>query len=559
MQFNFIWDSSVSSAPAAFQSAVIAAGQTLGSYIDNPITINVQIGWGENAGTPVTTGKFAALSESHGITYTFAQIRTALTGLATSGDDQTSVAWLQQQPVPVGTDPYYVNRAQEKLFGVLSGTDPGVDASIGFSSTAAFGFNPAAGIAAGQTDLTGIALGQLTLALGRIAGHSSGLYQPLDLFRFSAPNTLQPTQGQPAYFSVDGGNTHLNNYETVSSTGSFWVTTDPTDVLNFSSTAGVVQVLTPTDLRQMDVLGYHLSAAGNAFAHTINDIIPGDTIVGTANADIINALGGNDTITGGPGNDTITGGSGINTSVYTGAATNYTATVTAGAPAYTVQDRVGTDGTDTLTNIQNVQFTDQTLNTSWVTQAANLPTAQFAPLIELYIASFNRAPDAVGLDYWAAQFSGGMSLSQIAASFFVQPETVAAYPVGQSTQTFVNPVYQNVLGRQADTGGLNYWVGQLQSGAVAQNNFLLAIINGALAPTGGSTDAQYLTNKELVGGHFALTQGLSDPAWAKTVMAGVNATAASVTTANQVADSFAATAATASSPELVVKILGIVA
>jgi len=71
-------------------------------------------------------------------------------------------------------------------------------------------------------------------------------------------------------------------------------------------------------------------------------------------------------------------------------------------------------------------------------------------------------------------------------------------------------------------------------------------------------DAQYLANKEVVGAHFALTQGLSDGNWAKTVMSGVNGTAASVTTANALTDGFAATAATAAGSELVVKILGIV-
>ena len=150
-----------------------------------------------------------------------------------------------------------------------------------------------------------------------------------------------------------------------------------------------------------------------------------------------------------------------------------------------------------------------------------------------------------------------MSLAQIAASFFVQPETLVAYPVEQATTAFVNAVYQNVLGRPSDVPGLNYWVGELQSGHIAKDIFLLAMINGALSSSGGTADAQNLTNKATVGLHYALTKGLSDGNWAKTVMSGVNSTAASVTTANNLTDGFAVTAASAAGSELVVQILGI--
>ena len=242
------------------------------------------------------------------------------------------------------------------------------------------------------------------------------------------------------------------------------------------------------------------------------------------------------------------------TSAFAGPSSHYTLSVTGNSSAISVLDKVGSGGNQTLTNVQKFQFTDQTLDTSWFTKTASLSASQITNLTELYIASFNRAPDALGLDYWGSQLSGGMSRGDIAASFFVQPEAAAAYPAGQSTQTFVNQVYGNVLGRQADAAGLNYWVGQLQSGSVGKNSFLLAIINGVIG-----ADVQYLANKEAVGAHFALAQGLSDATWAKTIMSGVNGTAASVTAANAQTDSFAATAATAAGTELVVKILGIVA
>lgn len=237
-----------------------------------------------------------------------------------------------------------------------------------------------------------------------------------------------------------------------------------------------------------------------------------------------------------------------------GPAKNYTVTTTRDSPSITVQEHVGVHGTQTFTNIQKLQFADQILDTSWFTKTASLGSAQITDLVELYIASFNRAPDALGLDYWGAQLSGGMSLQAIAASFFVQPEAAAAYPAGQSTQAFVAQVYGNVLGRTPDTAGLNYWTSGLQSGSVAKDIFLLAIINGAQG-----ADVQYLANKTAVGTHFALTQGLSNFAWAKAVMSDVDETTSSMASANAKADAYAAIATADNSTELVVKILGIAA
>ena len=205
------------------------------------------------------------------------------------------------------------------------------------------------------------------------------------------------------------------------------------------------------------------------------------TVNGTANDDFIYSISANATITGGPGNDTIAAGAGINTSVYGGASKDYTVTITSGESVYSVQDKVGTDGTDTLANIQRLHFTDQTFDSAWFTKAAALPSAQFVDLTELYVAYFNRAPDAVGLDFWAAALHDGMSLQQIAKLFFSAPETIAAYPANQSTSDFVTEVYNNVLGRAPDTGGLNFWANELQHGYSTKDSFLLNMIYGARA------------------------------------------------------------------------------
>ena len=227
-----------------------------------------------------------------------------------------------------------------------------------------------------------------------------------------------------------------------------------------------------------------------------------------------------------------------------------------GSSVVTVHDKVGTGGTDTLSNVQKLQFSDQTTDLTWFTKSAALSADQLQSLVEVYIASFNRAPDAFGLAYWGSRLKDGMSLPDIAKSFFVQPEAAAFYPAGQSTQSFVSSVYGNVLDRGPDAPGLAYWVDGLQSGGVSKESFLLAIINGAKSFPDGP-DVQTLANKTVVGEHFALTEGLSNIEWAKAVMAGVGGTANSASAANSQTDSFAHAAADPGTSEFIIHILGI--
>lgn len=97
----------------------------------------------------------------------------------------------------------------------------------------------------------------------------------------------------------------------------------------------------------------------------------------------------------------------------------------------------------------------------------------------LYVATFNRAPDAAGLYYWV--YDSGLSIDQIAQSFFDQSETQALYPAQTSTSQKVITAYNNLFNRTPDPVGLSYWIGQIDSGTIAQSSMLLALINGSLA------------------------------------------------------------------------------
>ena len=94
-----------------------------------------------------------------------------------------------------------------------------------------------------------------------------------------------------------------------------------------------------------------------------NDSLKGvsGTIKGNAGDDIITGYTGDDTITGGAGNDTIDGGLGTDIAIFSGNKSDYTITETAYAK-YQVVDNRGTEGTDTLDNIETLRFTDQNVD-----------------------------------------------------------------------------------------------------------------------------------------------------------------------------------------------------
>ena len=139
---------------------------------------------------------------------------------------------------------------------------------------------------------------------------------------------------------------------------------------------------------------------------------------------------------------------------------------------------------------------------------------------KLYIATFNRAPDSAGLDYWV---NSGLSLEEIAQSFFDQKETQQKYPKSQNIDEFINTVYSNVLGRTPDSAGLKYWADELNSNHISRSSFILAITNGAIGK-----DAMLLNNKTEVALAFAKS-GSNDIEKAKEILKDVTADISSVT------------------------------
>jgi hypothetical protein len=170
---------------------------------------------------------------------------------------------------------------------------------------------------------------------------------------------------------------------------------------------------------------------------------------------------GADTIVGTQGNDSIDGGTGTDTVVYACPRASYAVTKT--ATGWTVASIA--EGTDTLTNVERIQFADFTL-------AMDIDgTAGQA--YRVYQAAFNRTPDNDGLKFWINAMDGGASLQDVATGFVNSAEFVALYGANPSNTDFLTRLYSNVLHRTPDVGGYNWWLNTLNTAQATKTGVLM--------------------------------------------------------------------------------------
>ncbi|HEY1933151.1 MAG TPA: NF038122 family metalloprotease [Acetobacteraceae bacterium] len=257
MQIDLIYDGSVADAPSGFTAALEAAAQFLDNLIINPITVNIEVGWQEDQGEPLTGDTIGLGGPSGGTYLSYSQLRSDLAANATSTADTTALASLPLAD-PTGGGRYYVSYAQEKALGLMSATSSEIDGAVGFGGDATFDFSTNDLAVPGEIDFLGVAEHELTHALGRTSGlqqDGSGRYTVMDLFRYASPGVRQLGTGEPAYFSINGGNTDLDNYDTSSDLAD-WASSVSGDSFGAVSYPGIANVVTQSDVTELDVIGF---------------------------------------------------------------------------------------------------------------------------------------------------------------------------------------------------------------------------------------------------------------------------------------------------------------
>ncbi|RJF98509.1 Ig-like domain-containing protein [Noviherbaspirillum saxi] len=166
----------------------------------------------------------------------------------------------------------------------------------------------------------------------------------------------------------------------------------------------------------------------------------------------------------------------------------------------------------------------------------NLPTlnSDQLALVQLYLATFGRAPEKSGLDYWSARLTGGQSLTAIVNTVFSLDVVKAVYPDALPTTEFLTQVYANVFGKTPDAEGLAYWGAQLAAGT-PRGSLMLAMVEAGLGCADGTPGKAFLANRYTVACHAVEQQQMQqreiDPALLQNIHAGVNADPDSVTVA----------------------------
>jgi hypothetical protein len=110
-------------------------------------------------------------------------------------------------------------------------------------------------------------------------------------------------------------------------------------------------------------------------------------------------------------------------------------------------------------NVERLKFSDTNV-------ALDIgPSQNAGSVYMLYKAAFNRAPDAGGMGYWLAQKDGGKNIvTDLAQGFVASKEFTDKYGTNPTNAAYVDKLYQNVLGRAGESGGVAYWNKELNEG-----------------------------------------------------------------------------------------------
>jgi hypothetical protein len=397
LKINISYDSSVVSAPTGFITAISYVVNFLETIISNPVTLNIDVGFGEINGQSISPDALGESMTNAAPAYTYSQIRNALAGTATSTADATAVGSLPINDQSRGGN-FDVGTADAKALGLIPGLSGAIDGWVGFSGIPnTFTFDPNNRAVQDEYDFIGTAFHEITEVMGRYADLGSfstysHAYSVMDLFRYSGAGIRELVGGAASYFSIDSGNTNLDSFNT-SASGDYgdWATSAGNDAFLAFSGSGVANAFTSADLTVLDAIGWNTSAP---------------TIAADYEA-ILQRLAGT-------------------------AEQNGWVLAQAGAGLTDAQVRGFIENSP-----EAIQYVD--------------------PVVRLYQAAFDRVPDQGGLTVNVDALHAVGSDLAIAQAFVVSSEFAAHYGGTVVNSAFISSLYQNVLGRSASPGEIQSW------------------------------------------------------------------------------------------------------
>ncbi|WP_157928754.1 DUF4214 domain-containing protein [Pararhizobium haloflavum] len=176
---------------------------------------------------------------------------------------------------------------------------------------------------------------------------------------------------------------------------------------------------------------------------------------------------GRDTFTIGEESTFVAGAGELDTAIYEGrASTEFDVDI--GSDSIFLNDG---EVIDYMQSVERIEFSDGTLHLD-VGVGENAGIAY-----RLYSAALDRMPDAPGLDFWIEQVDVGVGLDRIGQGFVNSDEFRQNFGDNDSlsNEAFVEVLYENILGRDANSADQDFWVGELEDRGVSRGQVLASI------------------------------------------------------------------------------------
>ncbi len=137
-----------------------------------------------------------------------------------------------------------------------------------------------------------------------------------------------------------------------------------------------------------------------------------------------------------------------------------------------------TVGLEDITNIDTLKFSDKSIDVNQeiigVFKLLENIDDITGKVYRLYNATFGRFPDKAGLKYWIEKNKSKIdSYRSTAQSFILSNEFQSLYGSNTTNADYIESLYTNVLDREPDQEGFNYWFDQIESGNEDRSELLM--------------------------------------------------------------------------------------